>query len=128
MEYLFAMLRLTLGTCFLCLHFVFTNLMDILWFVCVLFGASAMQNHSCPMRFSSNENLALVFCSKTITQKSIRYIGSKMWNDLLFELKSNSRISFNIFFKNSRNSLIQGINRRVYLLAVIRCLFLFLCV
>ena len=37
----------------------------------------------------------VVFCSRTITQKSIRYVGYKMWNDLPIELKSNSRLSFN---------------------------------
>ena len=35
-EYLFALLHLTLDTCCLNLRFVFTNPMDNLWFVCVL--------------------------------------------------------------------------------------------
>ena len=45
-----------------------------------------------------------MFCSETITQKSIRYVGSKMWNGLPIELKSNPKICLNTFVKKINKS------------------------
>ena len=59
----------------------------------------AEQNHSHSTPITSNENFALMLCSKAISQRSIRYVGSKKWYDLLIELKSDPRISLNILKK-----------------------------
>ena len=47
----------------------------------------------------------LSMCNATLCAKSIRYVGCKMWNDLPFELKSDSRISFNIIVKKIKEIL-----------------------
>ena len=73
------------------LKFVFKFQTSLLFHFLMIFFNEPSQTTKYRTRFTSNENFALVFCSKTITQKLIRYIGCKMWNDLPFELKSDSK-------------------------------------
>ena len=59
----------------------------------------AAQAHDHSTRFSSNTNWAPIYCSKSITQRSIRYVGCNLWNDLPNDVKNNSQISLNVFVK-----------------------------
>jgi len=44
-------------------------------------------------------------CNKKITQRSIRYVGCNIWNELPSEIKHNERKSLRIFTKKVKNLL-----------------------
>ena len=55
-----------------------------------------VQVHNYPNQFAEN-SLAVVRFSKISTQRSIRYTGSKFWNEMLEEIKSSLYISYTTF-------------------------------
>ena len=65
----------------------------------------AAQIHDHSTRFSSEKNLVSMRCSKSLTQRSIRYTGCNIWNNLPPDIKGNSQISYNVFVKKIKQVL-----------------------
>ena len=54
--------------------------------------------HEYPTRFACNDNWAVNFgCIKSTTQRSIKFTGCKLWNELLSEIKSTNESSLKSF-------------------------------
>ena len=50
--------------------------------------------HSCSTRYASGGNYSLTRFKNTISQRSIRYVGPKLWNELPSDLKNHAQKIF----------------------------------
>ena len=57
-----------------------------------------------PTRFSKSNNLALPTFYTSAAQRSIRYQGCKIWNELPAEIKSKNQINYRTFLKGAIKS------------------------
>ena len=58
-----------------------------------------------PTRFSKSNNLALPTFYTSGAQRSIRYQGCKIWNELPAEIKSKNKINYRTFLKHLKMHL-----------------------
>jgi len=65
----------------------------------------ASQMHNYQTRFVSDNNLAVTKYNKTITQRSIRHTGGKLWNEMPDETKRNTYLNQNIFLNKVKKYL-----------------------
>ena len=71
---------------------------------CNEYFRQAAQVHDYSTGFSSDGNWVSMHCSKALTQRSIRYVGCNIWNNLETDTKGNSQISFNVFVKKLKTN------------------------
>jgi len=63
------------------------------------------QTHKYSTRFASNNNLATIKYNITSSQRSIRYTGSKMWNEMPDKIKTSYHIIYTIFLNQLKKYL-----------------------
>ena len=63
------------------------------------FSLSSETHRNISTRFSNGNNLIVPLFKKSASQRSIRYEGSKIWNNLPPEIKNNDRIGYKTFIK-----------------------------
>ena len=68
------------------------------------FSTIPSEIHEYPTRFACDDNWAVNFhCTKSTTQRSIKFTGCKVWNDLPSEFKSVRELSVKSFSKKNQN-------------------------
>ena len=61
--------------------------------------------HSYSTRYASGDNYSLTRFKNTISQRSIRYVGPKLWNELPSDLKNYAQNNICIFTKHLKEYL-----------------------
>ena len=69
------------------------------------FFALPSKLHSYPTRFATGENYSIAQFNKSNSQRSVRYQGPVIWNELPAEIKKSARKNTNNFIKRVKEFL-----------------------